>query len=66
MQAKVGDRIIIEPHHPGEPRRDCQVLEIHGSDGEPPYIVRWADSEHETLFFPGPDATIQHFEGAPR
>ena len=30
--------------------------------GEAPYVVRWGDSGHEALFFPGPDATIQHFE----
>jgi hypothetical protein len=25
-------------------------------------VVRWADSGHETLFFPGSDAVLQHFE----
>jgi hypothetical protein len=24
--------------------------------------VRWGDSGHETLFFPGPDASVEHFE----
>jgi hypothetical protein len=27
-----------------------------------PYRVRWSDTEHEALGFPGPDAEIQHFE----
>ena len=66
MQVSVGDRIIIKPHHAGEPSRDCVVVEIHGSDGQPPYVVRWADSGHDTLFFPGPDATVHHFEHAPK
>ncbi len=63
MRAKVGDRIIIRGHHVGEPERDCEVLEVRGADGGPPFLVRWGDSGHEALFFPGPDATVQHFEG---
>jgi len=62
MQAKAGDRIIVRGHRAGEPDRDCQVVEVHGPDGEPPYIVRWADRDHEVLFFPGPDATVHHFD----
>lgn len=62
MHATIGDRIIIKGHHVGEPDRDCEVLEVKGHGGEPPYRVRWADSGHEALFFPGSDATVQHFE----
>lgn len=62
MKASVGDRIVIRGHRSGEPDRDCLVLEIHGADGEPPYFVRWGDNNHEALFFPGTDATVQHFE----
>jgi hypothetical protein len=29
-----------------------------------PYVVRWGDVGHETLFFPGPDATVEHLEQA--
>ena len=61
MHACVGDRIVIRGHHVGEPDRDGEVLEV-GDQGEAPYLVRWEDSGHETLFFPGPDATVQHFE----
>jgi hypothetical protein len=35
---------------------------VQRADGEPPYLVRWEDSDHETLFFPGPDATVEHYE----
>jgi hypothetical protein len=59
MEAKVGDRIVIKGHHIGEPDRDCEVLEVHGESGGPPYLVRWGDSGHESLFFPGPDAAVQ-------
>jgi hypothetical protein len=62
MRASVGDRIVIEGHRVGEPVRDCEVIEVRGTDGGPPYIVRWEDSDHESFFFPGPDATVQHFE----
>ena len=66
MRAFVGDRIIIEGHRVGEPRRDCEVIAVRGPDGEPPYLVRWEDSDHESLFFPGPDASVHHFENAAR
>ena len=65
MIAAVGDRIIIKGHHIGEPDRDCEVLEVRGAEGGPPYVVRWEDSDHEALFFPGPDASVQHFEHHP-
>ena len=66
MNAQVGDRIVIKGHHIGEPDRDGEILEVVGSDGGPPYRVRWEDSGHEALFFPGPDAVVQHFEHSPR
>jgi hypothetical protein len=62
MRADAGDRIIIKGHHVGEAQRDCVVLEVRGEDGGPPYLVRWEDSDHDALFYPGPDATVQHFE----
>lgn len=64
MRASKGDRIIIRGHRVAEPDRDCEVLEVRGADGGPPYVVRWGDSGHETLFFPGADAVVQHFEHA--
>jgi hypothetical protein len=65
MQAFVGDRVVVHGHRSGEPDRDGKVLEVRGSDGAPPYLVRWEDTGHETIFFPGPDVTIQHFEHHP-
>jgi hypothetical protein len=61
MKAIVGDRLVIKGHHVGEPDRDAEILEVHGVDGAPPWLVRWSDDGHEGLFFPGPDATVQHF-----
>jgi hypothetical protein len=65
MQASVGDRIVIRGRRAGEPNRDCEVLEVHGPNGSPPYLVRWGDSGHETLFFPGTDATVNRAERTP-
>ncbi len=64
MGASVGDRIVIKGHRVGQPDRACEVLEVRGPDGEPPYVVRWADTGHETLFFPGSDAAVEHLESA--
>ncbi len=59
MHAKVGDRIVIQGHKVHEPLREGKILDV-GEGGNPPYRVRWSDSEHETLVFPGPDAHIEH------
>jgi hypothetical protein len=61
MKAAAGDRLVIKGHHVGEPDRDAEILEVHGDDGAPPWVVRWADDGHEGLFFPGPDAVVVHF-----
>jgi Domain of unknown function (DUF1918) len=58
MRAKVGDRIVIGGRRAGQPNRDCEVLEVRHANGEPPYVVRWDDTGHEDLFFPGSDAAV--------
>jgi hypothetical protein len=60
VKASIGDHIVIRGHRVGDVDRDCEVVEVHGQDGAPPYLVRWGYSGHETLFFPGPDATVEH------
>lgn len=62
MHASVGDRLIVHGAHLDDPTRDGEILEVRGENGEPPYVVRWSDTGHEGFIFPGPDATIQHFE----
>lgn len=62
MHASVGDQIIVESQTTGAPRRDGEIVGVHHADGTPPYDVRWSDSEHETLLFPGPDARVRHLE----
>ncbi len=61
MRASVGDRLIVRGHIVGEADRDAEILEVHGEDGQPPYLVRWDDDGHEGLIFPGSDVVIEHF-----
>ena len=44
----------------GEHDRECEVVEVRGPEGEPPYVVRWRQDGHEDLFSPGTDAVVDH------
>lgn len=57
MQAKTGDHLVVEGKVVGAQRKEGEIIEVRGEDGQPPYLVRWADG-HEGLTFPGPDAHI--------
>ena len=59
MNANVGDRLILEGTHVGDPRRVGVILALRHQDGTPPYVVRWLDDGHEALVFPGPDAHVE-------
>jgi iron-sulfur cluster repair protein YtfE (RIC family) len=65
MRAIAGDRLVIKGHRVGEHDNDAEILEVRGPDGGPPYVVRWSDTGHETLFFPGSDAFVQHLGSEP-
>ncbi|HML01691.1 MAG TPA: DUF1918 domain-containing protein [Acidimicrobiales bacterium] len=60
MRAAVGDRLVVKGHRVGEPDRAAEVLAVEGEDGAPPYLVRWEEDGHEGLYFPGPDAVVEH------
>jgi hypothetical protein len=62
LRASPGDRLVIHGHQLGEPSRDGEILEVIGEDGLPPYVVRWSDDGHVSELFPGPDASVEHFE----
>lgn len=62
MKANVGDRLVVVGHRVGEHGHQAEILEVHGVDGAPPYLVRWIDDDHRSLVFPGSDATIEHRE----
>jgi hypothetical protein len=54
--------LVVKGHVLHEPVRDGEILEVQGTDGGPPYLVRWEDGRI-SLVFPGPDAYVDHFEG---
>ena len=53
-----GDRIIVQSGQVGGHDRDGEVLDARGPGGTPPFLVRWSDNGHVSLFFPGPDTVI--------
>jgi hypothetical protein len=63
MQARVNDRIHIRGRTVESPDRNGLIVEIHGANGEPPYLVRFDDG-HETLVFPGTDTVVEHSSSA--
>ncbi|HVS67384.1 MAG TPA: DUF1918 domain-containing protein [Mycobacteriales bacterium] len=60
MHASPGDRLIVKSPTVGTPARDAEILEVRGRDGTPPFVVRWSDTGHEGLYFPGGDAEVHH------
>jgi len=66
MKAATGDRLVVKGHTISEPDRDAEILEVHGTDGTPPYLVRWSDDGHVGLVFPGADAVVEQFADPPR
>ena len=57
MEAMIGDQLRIHGNTVGQPDKHCEIIEVHGSGGEPPYLVRFPDGQTR-LLFPGPDAVI--------
>lgn len=59
MKAAVGDKIAIMSRHLDETVRQGEIVEVHGADGDPPFVVRWSDTGHVGVLYPGPDARVQ-------
>jgi hypothetical protein len=58
MKANVGDRLLVESSSSEQHRQEGEIIEVHGRDGQPPFLVRWTDG-HESLCYPGPDARVR-------
>jgi Domain of unknown function (DUF1918) len=58
MRATPGDRLHMHGKIVGQTGEVCEVLEVKGEDGGPPYLVRHPDG-HEGLVYPGPDTTVE-------
>lgn len=61
LKAKVGDKIVVRGLHVGERERRAVIEEVRGTDGGPPYLVRWLNGtdERQHLYFPGTDAVVE-------
>ena len=57
MEAREGDRVIVEGNKVGQARRSGQILDVMKAREGQHYRVRWDDG-HETVFYPGADARI--------
>ena len=63
MRAQVGDRLRVHGRTVGHADHTVEIIEVRGSDGGPPYLIRYADG-HEAVVFPGPDAVVEANPGA--
>jgi Domain of unknown function (DUF1918) len=61
MHADVGDTLRTHGRIVGQHDRVAEIVEVLGTDGTPPYRVRFEDG-HETVMSPGPDSVVQHRE----
>lgn len=57
MHANVGDWLIAESRTDHAHARRAEILAVH-EGGVPPFTVRWTDSDHEVVVYPGPDARV--------
>jgi hypothetical protein len=60
VEARVGDRIVVHSTHTGEPERTGEVLEVRGTSGGPPYLVKWSPDGHTALFYPAGACDVVH------
>ena len=58
MRAQVGDRLRVHGRTVGQSEHLVEIVEVRGSDGGPPYLIRYDDG-HEAVVFPGPDAVVE-------
>lgn len=65
MQGFLGDQLVVRSRHLRGYERRGQIVEVHGVDGAPPYVVRWEPDGVRGLFFPGPDVLVRHLGAAP-
>ena len=58
MKAKVGDWLVMKGVTVGQVEQRGLITEVHSTDGSPPFMVRWLDSDHVAMVLPGPDAIV--------
>jgi hypothetical protein len=60
MHAHPGDRIVVRGPDPADPGRECEVLDVRGPSGDPPYQVRWLDDGRIDFCLPHYGRVIRH------
>ncbi|HJP75535.1 MAG TPA: DUF1918 domain-containing protein [Pseudonocardiaceae bacterium] len=58
MRAHPGDWLVVETSTLDRHSVRGRIEEVTGQNGEPPFRVRWADDDHVSVVFPGPDARV--------
>lgn len=58
--AAPGDDLVVKGWDVCGEHRRGQILEVRGEGGEPPYLVRWSDTQVVALVHPVPDAYVIH------
>jgi Domain of unknown function (DUF1918) len=58
-QAKAGDEPTVKGRLVSDEERHGEIIEVHGADGAPPYLIRWRD-DHESVFFPSSETVVEH------
>jgi hypothetical protein len=56
--ARAGDEIVVEGRAVGQMSKTAVIVEVLGDEGHERFRVRWEDG-HESIFFPGEDATVR-------
>ena len=49
MDAKVGDRIVVESERVGTPAREGEILEVIAHDAHTEFRVRWDDGHESSI-----------------
>ena len=60
LQARIGDEIVVDGLHHGEPPRRGEIIEVLGEPEVTHYRVRWDDNGHVSIFFPGTTSHVIH------
>lgn len=58
MKADVGDWLVIKGTTTELADQRGLIIDVHGVDGSPPYVVRWLETDHVATVFPGADAVV--------
>ena len=58
MKAQPGDWLVVHARTDNQHVRSAEIVAVPSGDGTPPFTVRWLDTGHTAVVFPGPDATV--------